>query len=448
VQRFAMYFHLENENTFKIMKIKYGFSLILALIAFSAVTFTGCRDNTYEELTYVANVPVYMEFDVFRKSVKKTSPKELTSPGKIYFKDNFLYINENQQGVHVIDNSNPSAPNTIAFIEIPGNVDIAIKGNILYADSYIDLVAIDISDPSNPIEVDRIEDAFPNVLPMVDASFPIYGLDFTKGVVVGWDNKEVTEVIEKGSGYRGNKLYMDAIGVPQVGSGEVSIIGRTTGQGGSMARFTIFSDYMYAVHNNSLKVFNIGSTPGIIKEQEIALDRVVETIYPLDSKLFLGTTTGMLIYGLEDPSLPVYISVFEHINSCDPVVVEGNYAYVTLRSGNACNNFANQLDVVDISSIANPFLVKSYPFFNPHGLGIDNHILFICDGEAGLKVYDATDPMEINTHQLAHFDDIKTFDVIPYNGVLMLIGTDGLFQYDYSDLNDLTLLSQIPVVKP
>jgi len=415
----------------------------------ATMLFSSCKDNTYEEITYKANVPVYMGLDEFRGAVKRTSPAALENPGKIYFKDNYLFINEYHKGVHVIDNSNPSSPAMVAFLEIPGNVDIAIRNNILFADSFIDLVAIDISDPSNPVEVDRIEDAFPNVLPPIDYTYPVYGLDFSKGVVVGWETKDVTEVVDKGTGFN-NHMYLefDGLGVPSIGVNQVSISPSSTGISGSMARFTINTDYMYAVHNNDLKVFNIASTPGITTGNVIGLDRQVETIFPYNNKLFLGTTTGMMVYDLSSPAAPTFLSVFTHINSCDPVVVEGNLAYVTLRSGTQCNGFTNQLDVVDISSITNPFLVKSYPMFNPHGLGIDNHILFICDGDAGLKVYNATDPMNIHMNQLAHFPDIKTYDVIPYNGLLMLIGANGLYQYDYSDLDSLKLLSQIPVVVP
>lgn len=410
----------------------------------------SCRDRVFEEMTYMANVPVYMEFDQFRAAVKKSSARELKSPGKIYFKDNLLYINESLEGVHIIDNSNPSSPLKVGFIEIPGNVDIAIRGNILYADSFIDLVAIDISNPDQPVEIDRIKGAFPNVLPPFDFGIPVYGLDFTKGVVVGWEEKEVTEVVERGSGYRGDMLYFDGIGRPQIGSGggEVSLPGSSTGVGGSMARFTIIETFMYAVHNNALKVFSIGTTPGMQKGVDIQVSRVIETIYPFQGRLFLGTTTGMLVYGLSDPSKPTFISEFNHVNSCDPVVVADTIAYVTLRSGTECNGFTNQLDLINISNLSNPQLIKTYPMHNPHGLGIDNGLLFICDGDAGLKVYDASNPYQITQNQIAHFQNIKTYDVIPYNGVLMLIGADGLFQYNYSDPSNLVLLSSILVQKP
>jgi hypothetical protein len=327
-------------------------------------------------------------------------------------------------------------------------MDIAIRNNILLADSYIDLVAIDISDPLNPVEIDRIQNAFPNVLPILDYTYPVYGLDFTKGVVTGWETKEITEMIEKGSNHGRDMVLFDGFGAPSIGSAEVRINPVSSGIGGSMARFTVNEDYLYAVQNSNLKVFNISSTPGMTTGQDVMLDRMVETIFPYDNKLFLGTTTGMVVYDLTSPATPTYLSSFNHINSCDPVVIEGNYAYVTLRAGTQCNGFTNQLDVVDISSITNPFLVKSYPMFNPHGLGIDNKILFICDGEAGLKVYDATDPQEITQHQIAHFQDIKTFDVIPVGGLLMMIGSGVLYQYDYSNIDSLVLISQIPVVMP
>lgn len=424
--------------------IKNLFSVAGLLVIFA---LSSCRDKIYEEITYTANVPVYMEFSDFRNAVAKSSTQQLNNPGKIYFKDNVLFINELHEGVHVIDNSNPASPQMVTFISIPGNVDIAIRGNVLYADSYIDLVAIDISDPFSPIEIDRIEEAFPNVLPPFDVSLPVYGLDFTKGVVVGWDQKEVTEVIENSSYYRGDFVQFDGAAAPSLGSSEVNI-SQGTGVGGSMARFTLSGNFMYAVHNNALKVFNIANTPGMSAGSEIELFRVVETIFPYDGKLFLGTTTGMLVYGLNNPAEPDYISSFNHINSCDPVVVEGTIAYVTLRSGTRCEGFSNQLDVVDIEDIFEPKLLKTYPMHNPHGLGIDNGTLFICDGAAGLKVYDATDPLQITANQLAHFADIQTYDVIPYNGLLMMIGADGLYQYDYSDLEELQLISTIPVVKP
>ena len=92
----------------------------------------------------------------------------MVKPGKIYFKDQYMYINEYQKGIHVVDLSDPANPALKAFIKIPGNVDMAIKDNMLYADSYIDLVLIDISNPEQPNEVKRIEEMFEYVIPPYD----------------------------------------------------------------------------------------------------------------------------------------------------------------------------------------------------------------------------------------------------------------------------------------
>jgi len=81
----------------------------------------------------------------------------------------------------------------------------------------------------------------------------------------------------------------------------------------------------------------------------------------------------------------------------------------------------------------------------PYGLGVENGILFICDGDDGLKVFDAADPY--NVKQLYHFDNINAYDVIPMNGILLMIGKDGFYQYDFTDAKNMTLLSVIPVDK-
>src|SRR5690606_17463000 len=132
-------------------------------------------------------------------------------------------------------------------------------------------------------------------------------------------------------------------------------------------------------------------------------------------------------------------------NSCDPGVVNGNHAYVTLRSGNECSGFTNQLDGVDISDITNPVLDKTYPMHNPHGLGIAHDVLFLCERTGGGKLFYKSDPLKISDYLIKHYKDIHAFDVIPLPDVLLMIGEDGLAQYDYSDINDIKLLSVLAV---
>ena len=217
----------------------------------------------------------------------------------------------------------------------------------------------------------------------------------------------------------------------------------TTGKGGSTARFTIANDYLYTVDHQSLRVFSITAPDNPVFIKKINLYTVVETIFPLGDHLFVGTQTGMVIFDIQNPQNPVKVSVYAHIAACDPVVAEGNYAFVTLRSGTNCNRGVNLLDVIDITKLNDPKLVKSYSMTSPNGLGVDGNLLFVTEGDYGLKVFDKTDPKELKL--IKHFQDFSAFDVIPNNNVLIITGKQGIYQYSYTDQNDLKLLSVIPI---
>ncbi|GHU10203.1 hypothetical protein FACS189431_8850 [Alphaproteobacteria bacterium] len=106
------------------------------------------------------------------------------------------------------------------------------------------------------------------------------------------------------------------------------------------------------------------------------------------------------------------------------------------------------MDVIKLSDdYISSELVKTYPMMQPFGLGIDGNTLFICDGPAGLKVFDVADKEKITTNQLAAFPNIQTYDVIPVNNYLFMIGADGFYLYDYKDITAIKQLSHIPVLK-
>lgn len=398
-----------------------------------------------------------MDYATLRQSVASEAPRNLENPGKIYIFGSYLFVNEVNEGVHVIDNRNPAAPVIRAFIKIPGNVDIAVQGSVLFADSYVDLVAIDISNPENATEVKRLENIFPQRI--WDVGY-YYG-DPEKGIIVRWTQTDKTETVEVPCGEEAQQYYYwgyyggfegDMVGVPAIlsANGDAGINATTTapGQGGSMARFTIASHYLYCIDNNAMNLVDISDARSPVIWNKLNIGFNIETIFPYGNKLFIGSRNGMYIYDNSNPSSPVLLSQYSHVTSCDPVVVEGGYAYVTLRSGTPCQGFTNELEVINISNPSQPTLVKQYPMYNPHGLGIDKGILFICDGDAGLKVYDASDINAIDKHLLKHYGSVQAYDVIPVGSanVLIMIGNDGLYQYDYSNVENIQLLSEIPVI--
>jgi len=69
------------------MKTKYYILLLLSMLS-----LTACMDKYTE--TSTVNSPIYMSYETLRSAVKSTSPQTLANPGKIYFKDNYLFVVE------------------------------------------------------------------------------------------------------------------------------------------------------------------------------------------------------------------------------------------------------------------------------------------------------------------------------------------------------------------
>jgi len=413
------------------------------LIFITLLALSSCTDKQLS--TFTANVPVYISFEELRSSFEISTGRELVKPGKIYFKDSHMYINEYQEGIHVVDLSDPGNPQTAAFISIPGNVDMAIRNHVLYADSYIDLLVIDISNPLQPTLIQRIEKLFEYVIPPYDYDYPLADIDEEKGVITGYNIEKITqEIFHHPNPWPVYWEYsMDAqlsSSMPSKGGGS------TYGVGGSMARFLTYDHYLYTLESTyKLKSIDISESSKPVVKNEQHLWGNVETLFISEDYMYVGTSGGMHILSLEEPSVPLLLSTYQHITACDPVVVEGDYAYVTLRSGNWCGGTQNLLEVIDISDKYKPERLVSFGMTEPYGLGIDNSTLFICEGEQGLKVFDASNPMEITSNILAEFSDIHAYDVIPLSSYLFTIGEDGFYIYDYSNLSDINLLGSLPI---
>lgn len=274
-----------------------------------------------------------------------------------------LLINDLYTGVHFYNITNIDNPSRIGFLTISNNVDIAVYGTTLFADSYGDLLIYDISDPVNPTLVNRLRNA-------VGFSYDAFGM-----------------------GWMGDDMMYDGIGwgcscfpvmYDMADSGGVNT-------GGSLSRFSIVGDILYTLKDNQyVQAFDLTVATNPVLNSSAAIPVWnAETLFPYEDKLFVGASTGMVIYSISDPLNPQYINQFTHAMAYDPVIVQSNVAYITLR--NAADWPYNRLEVVDLNDYTNMQHLYSSALSYPYGLGANGNELYVCDGWQGLAHYDISD---------------------------------------------------------
>jgi len=220
--------------------------------------------------------------------------------------------------------------------------------------------------------------------------------------------------------------------------------GEAAGAGGSTARFTIAGNFLYVVDNAKLKAFDISNpaaAPVLKSTTDVGIN--IETIFPYQDKLFIGSSFAMHIFSLSNPEKPTRLAQADYIirMSCDPVVAKDSTAYATLNGTGPCGGGGSRLVVYDIKDIAKPVLKGEHMLSGPHGLGISDSALYVCDGSAGLKVYNVRNtysPQLLRTIQGETY-----FDVIPYGNILICQVNSGIALYDISTRHQPVFLSKI-----
>ncbi len=213
--------------------------------------------------------------------------------------------------------------------------------------------------------------------------------------------------------------------------GTTDAVAASSGKAGSLSKFTIVGNFLYAVDSRFLYAYDISNPANPVKTSTAAIDFNVETIYPFKNRLFIGTSTGMFIYSIDIPGAPTKLAEARHARSCDPVVANDSIAFVTLKGNTNCGPAVSGLYVHDIKNIFQPVLIKTLPIASPEGLGLEGSTLYICCNNDGLKVFnvaDPTNPIEIKTITGAYF-----IDVIPYGNLLICYVSTGIRLYDISN---------------
>jgi hypothetical protein len=348
---------------------------------------------------------------------------------KIYLDGSVLVRTTPYEDIRLYDISNPTAPNVVGTIAIQGNHDVAVKGDYLYADSYQDLLVFDIANPSRPVVIDTIRQVFN----MYDfGNFNDFGGRPIQ--VDGFNSGEVGGI----HGCAGNGCADRSVSANSSGSTIDTLLKQSTGdypgnggKAGSMARFAIVENFLYCINDISMTVYDISDPSRPQYKNAVNVGWDIETLFPHKNYLFMGGRQGMYVYNIADRTNPTYYSEFTHARSCDPVVVEGDRAYVTLRSGSPCGDTEDQLGVIDIGDVRNPRSLRTVAMTNPYGLSVKEKIVTVCDGSGGLAIVNTSDPN--NIRKVGSIGGITPYDAIQEGNLLVVTAETGFYLYDVAD---------------
>ena len=418
--------------------------LPLVLVAIMCLQLTNCNtdDVSNELLDPVAvTVPVIKSKSEIRNSIQVKAAQPTNSDGKIYVYNDLLFYIAQNSGIHIFNNQNPENPQNIIFIQLEGVHDISVKNDILYADNFIDLVVFDISNVSDIQLVNVEEDML-----LYYATFPEDSMYYQSNIYTSNEDEFVAEYttifMERTEVENNPEMFWNSFSIFE--SDVLALdAGINIGIGGSYAKFQIYDNALYTLDDYKLNTFNIADYNSISKVSETWLGGwfggELETTFILKEYMFIGATNGMHIVGLQDEFNPVYASSFTHSTGCDPVVVEGNTAYITVRGGNTCGAIEDQVNIIDVTDINTPIEYSTYFLSSPYGLGIKNHILYVCN-DSGINVFDAQNPNEI---VLQNTIETTSKDVIPLSSHLIAVGENVIHQYNYTDNFGLELISTL-----
>lgn len=314
--------------------------------------------------------------------------------GKICLEGDRLFIVIPNFGFSIYNIKDPSRPKEIRFVECPGIADIAVRGEYIYTNRYEDLYLLKV--PKDPTKNDTIIKFQINVFPSREVTTePRTAINFFK------DYKEFEEDLA---------LFRDGGPAPM------------ESVNGSMSSIALVGDYVYTVDSDKLRTYfgkptalNVLANTATLEIPETTL----ETVWtPGDNRLYLGSRNGVYIVDATTRDNPKLLGTYRHTYSCDPVVVSGNIAYSTLRSGTECRRAVNVLDVIDISNPNAPVSLAKRPLTNPHGLAINGNLLTVCDGSDGLRIFDVSNPRQ--PLEISHPTGFMAYDVL-FDGIKKVV---------------------------
>lgn len=166
------------------------------MVVVSVFLLSGCLKFEFEE---EGLKPVYLDPNDM-SVIRKIDPIPFGDLGLIVRRGNLLMINEKLRGIHVLNNTNPSSPVPLCFIEIPGNSQFSYDGQYIYADNSIHLIIIKFNPQVDGIKVvSKIDNVYKqkgpsqNIIPPNDYRGYFECYNPSEGVFLRWEKAMLYE---------------------------------------------------------------------------------------------------------------------------------------------------------------------------------------------------------------------------------------------------------------
>lgn len=218
-----------------------------------------------------------------------------------------------------------------------------------------------------------------------------------------------------------------------------------TSTSGSTAAMLTYEDTLFTLHNGVIKIFDLSQPETPVAAHTLYASQA-ETLFISKAHLFVGGRNGVRTFSLDDPLAPTEVSFYSHARGCDPIIIDGDIGYVTLRNRPGCNGDTNRLEILDFSDPNYPKELARYDMNFPYGLAMLSDHLAVCEDTYGLALLeiDWTDNEPPQVSEASRFTKIQCFDLIYTDNNLIATASDGIYQFSV-DNEFLSLQSKIPV---
>ncbi len=419
------------------------YSEILGAIILIAVVLLSCTNDTGNvEVQYLEATAIYGDMEEVRATPLNEGSRPIVNPGKIFIGEDFVLIGEEGEGIHVLNNKDRVNLISNAFLNIPGNKEFFVSGQYLYAESYYDMIKIDISNPYDAVLINRSKNAIQNDF-INDKGETLVGFAYKEKTMILDENDDfMTEILED------QLVYLDfAKNVIPKSSVPSSFSGNSAQSIGTINRITKSNNHIYVASNSNMIIINDnenGLSSDVVRLENIKEE--METIFPYQNKLFVGSKTSMTIFDISKGEQPIELYEFEHATSCDPVLPYNDVVFITLRTADfsTCPGNINALLTIDITDLSNPIQIDENQLVSPYGMSVIDDYLFVGNGKNGLSIFDVTNPQVpilVNTD-----NNIIAYDIIadPSNiDYIFVAGDDEMNQYKIKEDLSLQWISNI-----